>query len=206
MNLAPEGAPEGDSASMVKARERFLATGHFDPLREAVVEAAGEGPVGEVGAGTGWYLESFPGAVALDCSKPALRRAARVATAVGADVWNEIPLRDGVLGTLLDVFAPRNGPEMARVIRPGGTLVVVTPTERHLAELPLIGIDPFKEGRLRAKLHEFEFTDRVVEWKMGLSAEQARLLVAMGPSARHGAVGTPGSVTASVTVRRGVRL
>ena len=57
---------------------------------------------------------------------------------------------------VLDVFAPRNGAEFHRVLRPGGRLVVVTPTPAHLAELVpllgLIGVDPDKDERLEASL------------------------------------------------------
>ena len=35
---------------------------------------------------------------------------------------------------ILSVFAPRNPPEMARVLAPGAALVAVTPTTRHLFE------------------------------------------------------------------------
>ena len=51
---------------------------------------------------------------------------------------------------------PRNGPEIARVLRPGGRLVVVTPAPDHLAELVgplgLLRVDPDKAARLAASL------------------------------------------------------
>ena len=125
------GAHAGDGAEMVAARGRVLSSGLFDPLAEALAEegaAAGEGAVIELGAGTGWYLarvlERLPDrvGVALDVSKPALRRAARAhprAVAVGADVWGALPVQDGVAGLILSVFAPRNADETARVLAAG---------------------------------------------------------------------------------------
>ncbi|MEU6683513.1 hypothetical protein [Streptomyces sp. NPDC046832] len=54
------------------------------------------------------------------------------------------------------MFAPRNGPEFHRVLGPDGTLLVVTPTGRHLRELRgpvgLLAVDPRKEERLRRSL------------------------------------------------------
>jgi 23S rRNA (guanine745-N1)-methyltransferase len=106
----------------------------------------------DLGAGTGSYLarllDRLPGRIglALDLSKHALRRAARAhprIAAVACDAWRPLPVRDSVAGLVLSVFAPRNGPEIARVLRPGGALLVVTPTERHLAELvEQLGLSP----------------------------------------------------------------
>jgi 23S rRNA (guanine745-N1)-methyltransferase len=188
---------------MVAARERFLGAGHFAPLAEQVTKAtaqSGQGPVVDLGAGTGWYLartlEGQPEAlgIALDVSKPALRRAARAhprAAAVAADVWGELPLRAGVACAVLNVFAPRNPAEMARVLAPAGVAVIVTPTERHLGELieplGLIGVDERKEERLEEQLepHLAVAAREELEWEMQLDREAIRDLVAMGPSAFH---------------------
>jgi 23S rRNA (guanine745-N1)-methyltransferase len=223
----------GDTAPMVAARERFLGAGHFEPLAEAVTAAVGEGGEGcivDLGAGPGWYLaralEGQPESlgVALDASKPAVRRAARAhrrAAAVAADVWGELPLRDGVAGAVLDVFAPRNPAEMARVLAPAGVAVIVTPTERHLRELieplGLIRVDEQKEERLEEQLEpHLAIAEREeLEWEMGLDREAIRDLVAMGPSAFHvepagldaelASLVEPPRVTASMAVTRARR-
>jgi 23S rRNA (guanine745-N1)-methyltransferase len=218
--------PEGDSAAMVEARERFLAAGHFAPLERAVVEAAcaaADGAVVELGAGTGRYLaavlDALPGrtGVALDASGPALRRAARAhprAAAVGADAWGRLPLRDATAAVVLSVFAPRNGAEIARILRPGGALVVAAPTERHLAELvatlDLVTVDPRKRDRIAGQLdpHLRPQSERAVEFALALDHTSTAALVGMGPSARHAedlpariaALPEPVRVTASVTV------
>src|SRR6185503_17875502 len=127
-------AAPGDTPEMVAARERFLGSGHFQPLATALGDLlehgfAGQGSIVDLGAGTGWYLaallDRFPDAtgIALDVSKPALRRAARAhprAAAVGCDAWGPLPLRDHVAGAVLNVFAPRNAAEIARVLAPDG--------------------------------------------------------------------------------------
>jgi 23S rRNA (guanine745-N1)-methyltransferase len=46
-----------------------------------------------------------------------------------------LPLADACADLMLDIFAPRNGAEFHRVLRPGGALLVVTPHPDHLAEL-----------------------------------------------------------------------
>jgi 23S rRNA (guanine745-N1)-methyltransferase len=202
--LAGEGTPHaGDTAEMVAARERFLGAGHLEPLAEAVVGvAAGGAPacVVDLGAGTGWYLacvlDAWPEArgLALDLSKPALRRAARAhprLAAVACDVWRPLPLRDGVADVVLNVFAPRDGNEIARVLALGGVALVVTPRPDHLRELAqplgLLGVDEHKEARLADRLEPaLAIADRrELTWTLRLDRAGARDAAAMGPSAFH---------------------
>ncbi|MFC9327867.1 putative RNA methyltransferase [Kitasatospora sp. NPDC057015] len=219
----------GDTADMVSARTDFLAAGHYRPIADALAEAAAaadpEGLVADLGAGTGHYLAHVldalprsPGA-ALDISKFALRRAARAHPRIGAvvcDAWRPLPLRDAAAGLVLNVFAPRNGPEIRRVLRPGGTLLLVSPTSRHLRELVgtlgLLSVDEDKQRRIEEKLgpHLTPGERREVEFPMRLTAADVRTVVAMGPSAWHtdpaelaarlAALPDPVDVTASVTV------
>jgi 23S rRNA (guanine745-N1)-methyltransferase len=201
---------------MVAAREAFLGAGHFGPIADELVTAAPTaGCVVDLGAGTGWYLarllEAQPsaGGLALDVSTAALRRAARAhprITAVACDVWGELPVRDDAADLVLNVFAPRNGSEIARLLAPDGALLVVTPTRRHLRELPgLLSVDERKEERLLAELSPWlgSVARRELEFELSLSRADARNLIAMGPSARHvGELELPEcvQVTASVTV------
>lgn len=207
VNLLAGGARHGtaDTAAMLDAREAFLAAGHFEPIAGALAEAVeaaapGDGCVAEVGAGTGAFLaavlDAMPGrrGIALDVSKVAARRAAHAharAGAVVADVWAGLPLADGCAAVVLDVFAPRNAAEFARVLAPDGVLAVVTPTARHLAEaagpLGLIGVQEEKRARTDERLAE-RFTrtgTRLVETPMALSHADLAALAAMGPSAHH---------------------
>jgi 23S rRNA (guanine745-N1)-methyltransferase len=190
-----------DTADMVSARSSVLAAGHFRPVADLVAtEAAGlagDGFVVDVGAGTGYYLaavlDRLPGhlGLALDVSTPAVRRAARVhprADAVAADTWHGLPLADGCVDLLLNVFAPRNGAEFHRVLRPSGGLLVVTPRPDHLAGLePPVAVDPTKAERLEATLGPWFRLHRATEcaYQVSLTRADAHRLVAMGPSARH---------------------
>ncbi|BFV59282.1 rRNA (guanine-N1)-methyltransferase [Kitasatospora sp. CMC57] len=210
----------GDTAEMVAAREAFLAAGHYRPIADALAEAAGQvmgsqvtagqvmggqvtdGPTGlvaDLGAGTGYYLSHVldrTGGVgaALDISKFALRRAARAHPRIGAlvcDAWRPLPLLDDSADLLLNVFAPRNGPEIRRVLRPGGRMLLVSPTSRHLRELVealgLLSVDEDKERRTDEKLSPWlTRTDRTeVEFRLRLSHAEANEVVAMGPNAWH---------------------
>lgn len=236
LNLTGSASGAGDSAAMVAARERFLGAGHFEALGALVAAecdraAPPEGCIVDLGAGTAWYLaralERRPDAtgLALDLSKPALRRAARAharIAAVACDAWGPLPLRDGAAAAVLSVFAPRNAPEIARILRPGGVLAVVTPTARHLgelvAELRLLTVDERKQARLREQLSpHFELTEgRELEWTLRLDHGAVRDAVAMGPSAFHvsaadlyeriGALPDPLAVTASVRLSLATRL
>lgn len=196
---------EGDTVEMVEAREDFLDSGHYAPLRTAVVGAAlrhGAEPsvVLDAGAGTGYYLrglldaapDAFP--VALDVSKPALRRAARrVPEGVSLvwDVWRTLPIASGAVDVLLNVFAPRNVDEFLRVLSPTGCLVVVTPRPGHLAELasigPLLSVPPQKADDVRAAFSGALIEQERVEldYPMQLPGELARSALVMGPAARH---------------------
>ena len=119
-------------------------------------------------------------------------------------------MRDSVADLVLSVFAPRNGPEIARVLRPGGALVVTTPTERHLVELVeplgLLTVDERKHERLATTLDAHFVLERRKdhEWPLELTPGDVANAVAMGPSARHATRAETGTaataVTASVTI------
>ena len=212
LNLLGARPPRhADTAPMVAARERFLAGGAYAPIAEALASAARTGlqaargtpPTApallEAGAGTGYYtaalLEDLGGrAVALDISAAAARRAARAHPRLGAvvaDAWAALPLGDAVVDLVASVFAPRNPAEFARVLAPGGVLVVVTPREDHLQEvrraLGLLAVDPAKQERLAAGLGDaFTRADEVdVRYPADWSRPQVVDLVAMGPNAFH---------------------
>jgi 23S rRNA (guanine745-N1)-methyltransferase len=206
VSLLPAGASGGgDTAPMVHARNEFLAAGHFAPIAAALAGAAttpgtGPGRIVDVGAGTGYYLaavlDRVPGAagLALDVSKHALRRAARAHPrigAVGCDAWRPLPVADHVADVVLNVFAPRGGAELRRILRPGGVLLVITPAPEHLAELirplGLLSVDERKRERLEDNLGPHFSVEGETEHRgvMTLSRDDLAALAGMGPSAWH---------------------
>ncbi|MFC4067436.1 putative RNA methyltransferase [Actinoplanes subglobosus] len=190
----------GDSAEMVADRAGFLAAGHYGFIADELAGHRADGLVIDAGTGTGDYLAAFlersPEAIGLglDVSKPALRRAAKAhprAAAVLTDLWRPLPVADAVASVILNVFAPRNGAEFRRVLRPGGVLLVVTPAADHLSELVaahgMIQVDPDKAARVDSSLgtHFAQTSSITLRRELTLTAAEARTLIGMTPSARH---------------------
>lgn len=208
-------ALRADTSPMVAARSRVHDAAFFDPVVDALVRHAVEESASlpaplvlDAGAGAGHYLRAvlagLDGAwdrtseaargIGIDLSKYCARAIARgnpPAPAVVADLWSRLPIADDAASIMLSVFAPRNAGEFARVLHPDGTLLVVTPTVDHLAELiepmGMISVDPTKPDRLRAGL-EGRFTvvrESPVRYTVDVDAQLAGDLMAMGPSAFH---------------------
>lgn len=163
----------------------------------------------DAGAGTGYYLRAAltasPGAVGLatDLSPQAVARAVRASDRIDglvADTWRPLPVRSGVVDAVLDVFAPRNLPEFHRVLRPGGSLVVVVPRPDHLGSLRAAGTmldipsDKAENVLTTAEPLYALQTRETVEYDLALTDALGAALAAMGPSARHAAAGAPAAV------------
>jgi 23S rRNA (guanine745-N1)-methyltransferase len=111
---------------------------------------------------------------------------------VVADAWRVLPVADGSIDVVLDVFAPRNAGEFARVLAPGGVLVTVTPEPDHLLELRvalgLLDIQPGKHEQLEATLNAAELVEvshEHLHYPCRLDGAAVRDLIAMGPNAFH---------------------
>lgn len=199
-----------DTSAMVEARAQFLAAGHYTPLAEALAEEAVSAHHGRIprildaGAGTGYYLDAVarafdkdpggrPESLALDISRHAMRRAAKLprTRALVWDLWRRLPVADAGVDLVLDVFAPRNGAEFARVLAPGGHALVATPLPEHLGEamgpLGLLSIGTGKEESVADALgQDFEpLHTRIVRTPLHLSDDDAVRLALMGPAGHH---------------------
>ena len=156
----------------------------------------------DAGAGTGrlprarcWRRCRTPSGLALDVSKPALRRAARAhprAAAALADTWQRLPLADALGGRA----AERLRAAQRRRVPPGAATRTARcwwsrPAADHLAELVdalgLLRVDPAKADRVADSLGgHFSPVDSTVHrarWR--LTAAEVATLVGMGPSAWH---------------------
>ncbi|GAA4154454.1 rRNA (guanine-N1)-methyltransferase [Gryllotalpicola daejeonensis] len=197
----------GDSAEMLDERAALLASGAYDPIREALIAAvrpAEPRTVLDSGTGTGWYLHGLLDALeaagaparglASDLSPAAVQRAVRERADVEglvADVHAPLPIRDAMADACTVVFAPRNPPEFARVLRPGVVLVIVVPRADHLAELRavsgMLDVPEGKAGSVEASLAPWfsAASAQHVTYALELTADRARQLQGMGPSAHH---------------------
>jgi 23S rRNA (guanine745-N1)-methyltransferase len=200
-----------DTAAMLEARARVHQAEVFTPVTTVLTSLAeGRSRVLEAGVGTGHYLSAALGTaddsvgLGLDVSKVAARHCVRTdprIAALVADVWKPLPVRDRVMDVVLAVFAPRNLPEFARVLRPDGRFIAVTPRGGHLVGLRdaygLLDVPSGKADHLAAAAAEFfDLIDtQVIKYRLPVDESLAHDLIAMGPNAFHQ---VPTTVTASV--------
>ena len=204
-----------------------VATAASEAMADGVGTHSGEPSPGtpvvaEIGCGTAYYLNAVvrnltdkaraPNcAYGFDLSKPAVDRAARdhpdLRFAV-ADVEAAVPLLDSSADLVLSAFAPRPAAELARVTKPGGSLVVAFAGPRHLERLrERLDLLAVGEDKLETLAHRlapsFDLVDtRAVDYELELTADEAGLVVLMGPNARHGSnpTGIDGSPADLVSV------
>lgn len=146
----------GDNQEMVIRRRSFLEQGFYQAVADQInqivmaelidsVDTAVS--IGDIGCGEGYYLTRLKqhlmeqnrsaDYIGIDISKHAIRAAAKrdkqITFAVASVV--ALPFLDATLDLLLNVFAPANPLECARVLRPNGKLLVLNPGPRHLYSL-----------------------------------------------------------------------
>lgn len=146
----------GDSREMVAARRRFLEAAHYQPIAEAVsrlilADLAASAPFSclDAGCGEGYYLRQLAARLSngqslellgLDISKWAVLAAARSEKRgtwiVGSNA--KLPVLPASVDRLLCMFGFPVHAEFARVLKPGGRLLMVDAGPDHLRELRAI--------------------------------------------------------------------
>lgn len=169
----------GDSKDMVLARQRFLNSGAYQPLREAVcgafAELCGSLPapaVTDCGCGECYYTAGVydrladcgaaPQIYGVDISKHALaagksRRSGKNIFCGTASVFR-LPFADNSMDAAAVIFAPLCIEELLRVLKPNGVLVCAIPAEKHLWELKqLLYEQPYLNEVKPYEIGGFEF-------------------------------------------------
>ncbi|WP_374328912.1 putative RNA methyltransferase [Azonexus sp.] len=143
----------GDSKEMVAARRRFLEAGHYRPIAELAARAAladlpADAACLDAGCGEGYYLRQLaaqadatgqtPALLGLDISKWAVQAAAKAQR--GTATWvvgsnARLPVLPATLDRVLCLFGFPVYPEFARVLKPGGQLILIDAGPDHLREL-----------------------------------------------------------------------
>src|SRR5450759_4497324 len=201
----------GDAQEMLRARRNFLERGVYAPLSDAVNELARtylqDVPeplhILDAGCGEGYYLDRLQNALAplqngyyigLDVSKEAIRMAAkryRQLLFVVADVKQRLVLADGAMHAILNIFAPRNPTEFARVTRADGILMVVIPASEHLLRLRtalgLLGMEEQKQQHVKEQFADaFELVESSsIAYSLHLNKEEIEQVVMMTPNYWH---------------------
>lgn len=206
--------PLGDTREMLQARRHFLERDHYRPLSDTLNElisshlhhASSPIAILDAGCGEGYYLGRLQqylahrlpllqcGYVGVDISKDAIRMAAkryREALFVVADLKERLAFADAAFQVLLNIFAPRNAQEYARVLAPGGLLAVAIPGPTHLLQLRsalhLLSIEQDKQHHVVEQFAgEFDLiAAKPVAYEIHLTAPEIALAVMMTPNYWH---------------------
>lgn len=163
----------GDNKLMVQSRKKFLDKGYYSPLADAlcstVMRYARTGcTVLDAGCGEGYYTEKIAAALdgmaaeilGLDISKYAADYAAKRTKAARFAVASvfRMPVETESCDIVTSLFAPWCGGEVLRVLKRGGVLIMVIPSERHLWQLKCAVYDePYPNAVKDYGLDGFEF-------------------------------------------------
>ena len=180
---------------MVNARTAFLSKGFYDPIASELAElilaqTQNELTLVDAGCGEGYYLEkidSLIGAqlhlIGFDISKWAVQRAAKRCQGTWLVASNKrIPLADNSADVVLDMFGFPDFDSFARVLKPDGKLICVTPGDKHLMELREIIYPTVKPTNARQYPDFFSRdTQKHITYEVKLNKASLGNLLAMTP-------------------------
>ncbi|MBP3655094.1 MAG: methyltransferase domain-containing protein [Clostridia bacterium] len=201
VNLVPGRRETFYTKELFVSRAAAFEAGVYAPVVEAIGEAVrryapGDAPVmADAGCGEGYYTRSVCAGepfvrIGFDLCKDAVRLAAKSdkgSTYFVGDLAN-IPLADHSVDVLLDVFTPANYAEFARVLRPGGVLVKLSPREGYLRQLREAAKDhlrhaQYEGGRVEeyARQRMTVLEERAISYTLPVGQELVRHLARMTP-------------------------
>ena len=192
----------GDTKRMLQARRSFLEAGYFEPLLKSIRALLANKRIdiiADAGCGEGYYLRRLTGngtikGYGFDRSKDAVRLAAgrdKRNRYFVADSWQPLLFADDSIDLLLNIFAPRNPAEFARILRPTGHLLVVIPGPQHLetmrSKFGLLSQQAHKEDALKDALAPsfFLVSARRLTFSIKLTGGALKTLVDMTPAHHH---------------------
>ncbi len=165
------GELTGDSREMVAARRKFLDTGAYEKLRDAVCERVKElapQTAVDAGCGEGYYTREIAKSVSgeiigIDIAKSATQYAAKrdkKTCYVTASAYH-MPVADKSAELVLSLFAPTPAKEFSRVLKDDGHVLTVVPGNEHLWELKeAIYDEPYLNREDKHSLEGFSLQDR----------------------------------------------
>lgn len=188
----------GDNKIMVHSRTLFLDKEYYKPLADKLCEVINalckdDDLILDAGCGEGYYtnkveksLNTKVNFLGIDISKNALSVAAKRNNNIDYAVASifHIPLNDNSVDIIFTLFAPFCRDEFNRIIKKGGKMIMVIPSENHLFELKqAIYEEPYKNEIKNTKIDGFIFDKSIlVEDNIFLSCnEDIKNLFTMTP-------------------------
>lgn len=150
VNLAPQIKQSANyDKENFQNRQQILEAGFYQAILDAVSDLLANSETSttilDIGCGEGFYSRKLQEShsektfYAFDISKDSVQIAAKSEPnwAVNWFVGDlaRLPIKDGSMDILLDIFSPANYGEFRRVLSKDGILIKVIPTENHLKEI-----------------------------------------------------------------------
>lgn len=136
----------GDDKNMVIARREFLSSGHYQFLKNKLIDLLDQfspSTIIDLGCGEGYYTNEIETALAVqavygvDISKAAVKYAAKRNKNVHYSVAtiSHLPFPNEATNAIVNVFAPLATTECRRILAKDGKIIRVSPGPRHLWQL-----------------------------------------------------------------------
>jgi 23S rRNA (guanine745-N1)-methyltransferase len=178
----------GDTPESLAARRRFLSTGAYNPIAQAVSDTIGDvdGPVLDIGCGEGSYLSHIrsPHRYGLDIAKRGVQMASKLLPDAQFVVGTSyrLPVLSDSCDAVFSIFAPHSLEEFQRVLAPCGQWVTVTPAAHHLHQMrPKRDENILERERRRDEPPAHATNAQRLQFDLDLTEESAQDLFSMTP-------------------------
>ena len=207
VNLAPQIKQSANyDKENFQNRQQILEAGFYQAILDAVSDLLASSKttkiILDIGCGEGFYSRKLQEShsdktfYAFDISKDSVQIAAKSEPnwAVNWFVGDlaRLPIKDGSMDILLDIFSPANYGEFRRVLSKDGILIKVIPTKNHLKELrqkvqdQLIKKDYSNEDiKNHFQEHFTILSSKTASLTKPITAEQLQALLSMTPLLFH---------------------